>query len=164
MILIYDVNDGIWESKGNFQTAKEDNDDITIQPTNDGKYNLDILCVSLPFIYIILSENFVVILQCLDLSICRPPSCCPSPHTFASSNFYSHCFRFWFWFYVCRLSFSISLYHYFWRVVFYSKGFHRLRTWTYSGTRYLYASHTPGPREITSRFLGAVSSRAGSHF
>ena len=49
MILIYDVNDGIWESKGNFQTAKEDNDDITIQSTNDGKFNLDILCVSLPF-------------------------------------------------------------------------------------------------------------------
>jgi hypothetical protein len=49
MILIYDINDGIWESKGNFQTAKEDNDDITIQPTNDGKFNLDILCVSLSF-------------------------------------------------------------------------------------------------------------------
>ena len=47
MILIYDVNDCIWESKGNFQTAKEDNDDITIEPTIDGKYNLDILCVSL---------------------------------------------------------------------------------------------------------------------
>ena len=46
MILIYDVNDGIWEGKGNFQTAKEDNDDITIQPTKDGKFNLDILCVS----------------------------------------------------------------------------------------------------------------------
>ena len=46
MILIYDVNDGIRESKGNFQTAKEDNDDIIILPTNDGKLNLDILCVS----------------------------------------------------------------------------------------------------------------------
>jgi hypothetical protein len=52
MILIYDVNDGIWESKGNFQTAQEDNDDITIQPTNDGKYNLDILCVCLPSNYL----------------------------------------------------------------------------------------------------------------
>jgi hypothetical protein len=50
MILIYDVKDGMWESKGNFQTAKEDNDDIDIQPTNDGKFNLDILCVSLPSI------------------------------------------------------------------------------------------------------------------
>jgi hypothetical protein len=49
MILIYDVNDGIWESKGDFQTAKEDNDDITIQPTIDGKFNLDVLCVSSPF-------------------------------------------------------------------------------------------------------------------
>ena len=47
MILIYDVNDGMWESKGNFQTAKEDNDDINIRPTNDGKFNLDIICVSL---------------------------------------------------------------------------------------------------------------------
>ena len=56
MILIYDVNDGMWESKGNFQTAKEDNDDVTIWPTNDGKFNLDILCVSLPSIYMILSE------------------------------------------------------------------------------------------------------------
>jgi hypothetical protein len=55
MILIYDVNDGIWEGKGNFQTAKEDNDDITIQPTNNGKFNLDILCVSFPSNYIILS-------------------------------------------------------------------------------------------------------------
>jgi hypothetical protein len=54
MILIYDVNDGIWESKGNFQTAQEDNDDITIQPTNDGKYNLDILCVCLLSNYLIL--------------------------------------------------------------------------------------------------------------
>ena len=52
MILIYDVNDGMWESKGNFWTTKKDNDNITIQPTNDGKFNLDILCVSLPFIYI----------------------------------------------------------------------------------------------------------------
>ena len=52
MILIYDVDDGIWEGKGNFQTAKEDNDDITIQPNNDGKYNLDILCVSLLSNYI----------------------------------------------------------------------------------------------------------------
>jgi hypothetical protein len=49
MILIYDINDGIWESKGNFQTALEDNDDVTIRPTNDGKFNLDILCVSWPF-------------------------------------------------------------------------------------------------------------------
>ena len=56
MILIYDVNDGIWESKGNFQTAKDDNDDITIHPTNDGKFNLDILCVGLPSNYIILSQ------------------------------------------------------------------------------------------------------------
>jgi hypothetical protein len=56
MILIYDVNDGIWESKGNFQTAQEDNDDITIHPTNDGKFNLDILCVSLLSNYKILSE------------------------------------------------------------------------------------------------------------
>jgi len=55
MILIYDVNDGIWEGKGNFQTAKEDNDDITIQPTNDGKFNLDILCVSSPSYYVVLS-------------------------------------------------------------------------------------------------------------
>jgi hypothetical protein len=55
MILLYDVNDGMWESKGNFQTAMEDNDDITIQRTNDGKFNLDILCVSLPSIYLILS-------------------------------------------------------------------------------------------------------------
>ena len=54
-ILIYDVKDGIWESKGNFQTAREDNDDITIEPTNDGKFNLDILCVCLPSDYIILS-------------------------------------------------------------------------------------------------------------
>jgi hypothetical protein len=54
-ILIYDVKDRMWESKGNFQTAKEDNDDIDMQPNNDGKYNLDILCVSLPSIYIILS-------------------------------------------------------------------------------------------------------------
>jgi hypothetical protein len=56
MILIYDVKDGIWESKGNFQTAKEDNDDIDIQPMNDGKFNLDILCVSFSSIYIILSR------------------------------------------------------------------------------------------------------------
>jgi hypothetical protein len=49
MILIYDINDGLWESKGNFQIATEDNDDITIQSTKDGKFNLDILCVSLPF-------------------------------------------------------------------------------------------------------------------
>lgn len=55
MILIYDVNDGMWESKGNFQTAKEDNDDIDIKPTNDGKFNLDVLCVSLALIYIIIS-------------------------------------------------------------------------------------------------------------
>ena len=44
MILIYDINDGLWESKGTFQTATEDNDDLTIQPNNDGKFNLDILC------------------------------------------------------------------------------------------------------------------------
>jgi hypothetical protein len=55
MILIYDVNDGMGESKGNFQTAKEENDDIFIQPTNDGQFNLDILCVSFLSIYIILS-------------------------------------------------------------------------------------------------------------
>ena len=55
MILIYDVNDDMWESKGNFLTAKEDNDNITIQPTKDGKFNLDILCVSLPLICIISS-------------------------------------------------------------------------------------------------------------
>src|ERR1700678_233194 len=55
MILIYDVNDGSWESKGNFQTATENNDEIDIQPTDNGKYNLDILCVSLPSIYIIIS-------------------------------------------------------------------------------------------------------------
>jgi hypothetical protein len=55
MILIYDINDGSWESKGNFQTATEDNDEIDIQPTDNGKYNLDILCVSLPSIYIIIS-------------------------------------------------------------------------------------------------------------
>ena len=53
-ILIYDVNDGMWESKGNFQTAKEDNDDIIIKSTDDGKFNLDILCVSLPSIHMIL--------------------------------------------------------------------------------------------------------------
>ena len=53
MILIYDVNDGIWEGKGNFQTAKEDNDNITIQPTKDGKFNLDILCVSCLLIIIL---------------------------------------------------------------------------------------------------------------
>ena len=57
MILIYDVNDDIWESKGNFQTAKEDNDEITIQPTKEGKFNLDILCVSLPSNYVILSGS-----------------------------------------------------------------------------------------------------------
>ena len=55
MILIYDVNDGMWESKGNFKTAKEDNDDINFLPTGDGKFNLDILCVSLPSIHIFLS-------------------------------------------------------------------------------------------------------------
>ena len=55
IILIYDVNDGMWESKGNFQTTKEDNNNLDIQPTNDGKFNLDILCVSLPSIYVILS-------------------------------------------------------------------------------------------------------------
>ena len=55
MILLYDIHDGMWESKGNFQMAMEDNDEIIIQPTNDGKYNLDILCVSLSSIYIILS-------------------------------------------------------------------------------------------------------------
>ena len=49
MILLYDVRDGMWESKGNFQMAMEDNDEIIIQPTNDGKYNLDILCVSFVF-------------------------------------------------------------------------------------------------------------------
>jgi len=54
-ILIYDVNDDMWESKGNFQTAKEDNDDIDMQPTNDGKFNLDILCVSFSSVYTILS-------------------------------------------------------------------------------------------------------------
>jgi hypothetical protein len=53
-ILIYDVNDGMWENKGNFQTAKEDNDDINIKSTDDGKYNWDILCVSLPSIHMIL--------------------------------------------------------------------------------------------------------------
>ena len=52
MILIYDVNDGMWESKGNFQTVKKDNNDISFQPANDGKFNLDILCVSLTSIYI----------------------------------------------------------------------------------------------------------------
>ena len=55
MILIYDVDDGddgIWEGKGNFQTPKEDSDNITIQLNNDGKYNLDILCVSLLSNYI----------------------------------------------------------------------------------------------------------------
>ena len=57
MILIYDINDGLWESKGNFQTAIEDNDDITIQPTNDGKFSLDILCVSLPFYLYNLIQN-----------------------------------------------------------------------------------------------------------
>jgi hypothetical protein len=38
IILIYDVNDGMWESKGNFETAKEDNDDIDIKSrsTDDG--------------------------------------------------------------------------------------------------------------------------------
>ena len=46
MILLYDVCDGMWESKGNFQMAMEDNDEIIIQPTNDGKYNLDILSES----------------------------------------------------------------------------------------------------------------------
>ena len=45
MILLYDVCDGMWESKGNFLMTMEDNDKI-IQPTNDGKYNLDILCES----------------------------------------------------------------------------------------------------------------------
>ena len=54
MILIYDVNDGMWESKGNFQTAKEDNYNIFIQPTDNGQFNLDILCVSFLYIYIIL--------------------------------------------------------------------------------------------------------------
>ena len=44
MILIYDINDGLWESKGTFQTATEDNDDLTILPNNDGKFNLDVLC------------------------------------------------------------------------------------------------------------------------
>ena len=48
MILLYDVHDGMWESKGNFLMTMEDNDKI-IQPTNDGKYNLDILCVSYVF-------------------------------------------------------------------------------------------------------------------
>ena len=83
MILIYDVNDGIWESKGNFQMAKEDNDDITLQPTNDGKFNLDVLCVCLLIISynLIMLINFLVFLQCF---------CCPSAHTFTSSNFYSH--------------------------------------------------------------------------
>ena len=52
MILIYDVNDGIWEGKSNFQTANEDNSNIIIQPNNDGKYNLDIFCVSLLSNYI----------------------------------------------------------------------------------------------------------------
>ena len=54
MILIYDVNDGMWESKVNFQTAKEDNNNIFIQPTDNGQFNLDILCVSFLYIYIIL--------------------------------------------------------------------------------------------------------------
>ena len=57
MIPIYDINDGLLESKGNFQTAIEDNDDIMIQPTNDGKFNLDILCVSLPFYLYNLIQN-----------------------------------------------------------------------------------------------------------
>ena len=36
----------MWESKGNFQTVKENNDNITIQPTNDGKFNSDIVTTS----------------------------------------------------------------------------------------------------------------------
>ena len=98
MILLYDVRDGMWESKGNFQMAMEDNDEIIIQPTNDGKYNLDILCVSFVFylhFFIWILKN-LVFLQSHDISICCPPSCCSSLHAFTSgrSSFHSHCFWF----------------------------------------------------------------------
>lgn len=45
-ILIYDINDSLWESKGNFNDAVEENDEIDIPKTSDGNYYLDILGVS----------------------------------------------------------------------------------------------------------------------
>jgi hypothetical protein len=83
MILIYNVNNGIWESKGNFQIAKEDNNDITIPPTDDGKFNLDILCVSLPFIYIILSG-----LKFYSLSSMPQSLYLPSPQLSITARFH----------------------------------------------------------------------------
>ena len=45
-ILIYDVNDSLWESKGNFDNAVEDNDEIDIPQASDGNHYLNILGVS----------------------------------------------------------------------------------------------------------------------
>ena len=59
-ILIYDVNDSLWESKGNFHDAVEENDEINIPMNNDGNYYLDILGVSMVIILNFFVKIFLV--------------------------------------------------------------------------------------------------------